>query len=240
MKSGRKHELEPHDLAQWIADFPKWCRENRTNLIYVAVVLLLVLVSVYLKWFRQDTRSIEDMVKVTTLAEQLGQTRQQIAQGQATSDNALMIANEFEATARQSEQEAVDVLSLIKAAEAIRTELHYKKTSYAPEAMMAQVEKAQKFYEQAIQKAEGNKTLIALAKYGIALCEEERGNFQVAKEAYQQIANDPQFAGTAITYRAKLRFETTDDNIKPVYISISQPAPQQNAPQLLPEIKVAD
>jgi len=201
-----------------------------------------------LKWFRQDTRSIEDMVKVTTLSEQLGQTKQMIVQGQATSDNTLMIANELEAAARQSEQASIDALSLIKAAEAIRTEIHYKKISYAPEAMMAQIEKAQNFYTQAIEKAKGNNTLIAIAKYGIALCEEERGNFQAAIDAYQQIANDPQFEGTTIAYRAKLRYETTNDNIAPVYISVNQPAQQnitppaqqENEPQLLPETKVTD
>ena len=42
MKSDHRHELKTNELADWLAHFPEWANQNRTNIIAVAVVLAVV------------------------------------------------------------------------------------------------------------------------------------------------------------------------------------------------------
>ena len=39
MKSDHRHELKTNELADWMAHFPDWARENRNNLIAVGAIV---------------------------------------------------------------------------------------------------------------------------------------------------------------------------------------------------------
>ena len=43
MKAEHRHELKTNELAQWIANFPNWAKENLRMIIYVSVVLILLI-----------------------------------------------------------------------------------------------------------------------------------------------------------------------------------------------------
>jgi hypothetical protein len=82
----------------------------------------------------------------------------------------------------------------------------------------------------AVEKASDNPSLMAVAQFGIALCEEELGNFDEAKQIYARIAADDAFQGTATVTQAKLRFETMDDYRKNVVFA-PKPKPK---PRIIP------
>ena len=95
--------------------------------------------------------------------------------------------------------------------------------------------KAKKLYQKALQKSAGNTAVTAIAKFGLGLCEEELGNFDEAKQIYQQIADDPRLDGTTPAAGARQRIKimhnfTEDITFKPApepaQTKAEQPQPQ--------------
>jgi len=116
-------------------------------------------------------------------------------------------------------------LALIKQAEALRTELHYRPGTVSEQDVTAQINQAKAAYTEAIQtrlRGTSNPSLTAAAEFGLGLCEEELGNFEKAQQIYQIIAENPDFEGTVAVTQAKHRIETMADYKQKV---IFKPAP---------------
>jgi tetratricopeptide (TPR) repeat protein len=101
-------------------------------------------------------------------------------------------------------------LARIKAAQAIRTELHLRKDVSA-EMVETQIQKAKAAYEQALQSA-GTPELKALAKFGLGLCAEELGQTAQAGDIYKDILGDKTFEATVIFKQAQERLDSLEDN----------------------------
>jgi len=116
-------------------------------------------------------------------------------------------------------------LALIKQAEALRTELHYRPGTVSEQDVTAQINQAKAAYNEAIQnrlRGASNPSLTAAAEFGLGLCEEELGNFEKAQQIYQSIAENPDFEGTVPVAQAKHRLDTMADYKQKV---IFKPAP---------------
>jgi tetratricopeptide (TPR) repeat protein len=101
-------------------------------------------------------------------------------------------------------------LAQIKAAQAIRTELHLRQEVDA-DMLERQIQKAQNAYQEALSSA-NTPTLTAMAKFGLALCSEELGQTDQAAELYQQIAGDENYKATVFPTQAQRRLDTLSDN----------------------------
>ena len=75
-----------------------------------------------------------------------------------------------------------------------------------------------------MQKSPSNRTIKALAEFGLGLCAEELGNFDEAHKIYNGIVENPDFAGTIVVNKANLRLNTMDSYEKPIVFQ-SQPLP---------------
>ena len=102
-------------------------------------------------------------------------------------------------------------LALIKRAEALRTELHYRAGIVSKRDLTSQISRAKTSYTEALEKSSPNPSLTAAAKFGLGLCEEELGNFEKAGQIYRDIAANPDFEGTAAAVQAKHRLELIID-----------------------------
>jgi hypothetical protein len=118
-------------------------------------------------------------------------------------------------------------LALIKRAEALRAELHYRLGPVAKQNVVAQVAQAKASYTAAIQKASSNPSLIATAKFGLGLCEEELGNFEQAAQIYRNLTTSPDFEGTVAKTAAKHRLDTMADYKGKV---VFRPSPKPKPP----------
>lgn len=92
-----------------------------------------------------------------------------------------------------------------KKAEAIRAELHYRQIPSTKEETATQLASAKSSYQQAIAKAGSSPALLAKAKFGLGLCEEELGNFDQAQQIYKQVSDSNEFAGTVSAKAAAFR-----------------------------------
>lgn len=227
MKAEHRHELKTNILAEWIANFPQWAKKNLKIIIYVSVVVIAVGGSALFHWYRKNVESVRKQLELTRLITQLSQAKLQVIQSQVqgmdVSYMLIQISDGLENFAKSAKDDQMAALALVKRAEALRTELHYRLGSVSEQDKQAAIERAKTSYTQAIDKPVTNRSLAATAKLGLALCEEELGNFEQAGQIYTEIVSGGDFEGTAAFAAAKNRLATIEDYQQEVVFT---PAPQ--------------
>ncbi|MCX5635664.1 MAG: hypothetical protein NTW55_07500 [Planctomycetota bacterium] len=237
MKSEHRHELKTNELAEWIANFPQWAQENLNTIIYVVVGIVLVAgIYFYYGWYSSKTIDQEQQA-FTGLVSSISQSKAGIlqAQSQGYDSSSLLFnpARSLRTMAEGAKNNQMGALALIKAADALRMELHYRPGSISPQSTgrltaeaAGQINDAKAAYNAAITKAVGNKVLTAQAKLGLGLSEEELGNFEQAKQIYAEIVSNAEYESTVAAVQAKQRLKTMDD-YKQQIVFKAPPAPAQ-------------
>jgi tetratricopeptide (TPR) repeat protein len=217
MRAEHRHELKTNELAEWLSNLPLWVSQNLRMIIYIAVVVVLVAASYFYHYYQKTVAASREQSTMTMLLSQLPQQKIQIAQTQAKGvDNSYMLlqtADELETVANDAREDAVAAISLIKEAEILRTELQFRLGTITQENLTNQINRAKDKYNKAIEtylKRSPNRSLEALAKLGLGLCEEELGNFDQAKNLYKEVATNPAFAATTSATAAKQRLASMD------------------------------
>jgi len=228
MKADHRHELKTNELADWLTHFPQWAQENRTTLIAAGAAVVVLIGVYFVRFYRKDI-DVRQHVQLTNLVTQVSAQKQTIAQaasqGTDQSVTLLPIAQDLHSFAEGSGNDRMAALALIKRAEAMRMELHYRLTAADREEVAKQIAQAQTAYRAALERASSNPTLAAAAELGLGLCDEELGNFEEAKAAYRQVAENADYEGTAAQAAAAHRLKTVDDYTGAV---IFPPAPEPN------------
>ncbi len=215
MKPEHRHELKTNELAEWLSNLPQWAKENLKTIIYVSVVAVLVASSAIFHWYRKNVESVQKQLELTRLIAQLSQQKMQILQAQSQGVDAsymlLGTAENLQTAAQNAKDDQIAALALIKQAEALRTELHYRLGTVNEQDVKAVINSAKAIYAEAIEKSSSNPSLMAAAKFGFGLCEEELGNFERAEQIYRDITTNADLEGTTAAAQAKLRLETMAD-----------------------------
>jgi tetratricopeptide (TPR) repeat protein len=233
MKAEHRHELKTNELADWIVHFPQWAKENLRMIIYVSVVVIVVVGAYFWKYYQKNIIAANERQRFTVLMNELARNKQQSvslqAQGTDYSYTLIQTANKLRNFAQNTKNNNMAAMALIKSAEALRTEIHYRMGKVGTQDIKRQIDKAKTAYTQAVEKAQENPSLKAMAVYGQGLCEEELGNFEKAKQIYRQIEEDPAFEGTTARASAVHRLAVMDGYVKEV-VFLERP----KAPKLLP------
>lgn len=217
MKSEERHELKTNELAEWIANFPEWAKENTGNIAYAAIVIIIVGVAAYFKWYRPTHTISREQIEMSQLAGQVEMGKIQVAasknQTQSNPEVFRSTADRLGAVAGQLSRPEYAAFALIKQGEALRAELHYASADFAadPNALAFQVNKAKTCYQQAFEKASANPQLAAMAQFGLGLCEEELGNFENARKIYHDILQNENYAAAVIVSMARERAADMND-----------------------------
>ncbi|MHC4571915.1 MAG: hypothetical protein ACYS0C_07550 [Planctomycetota bacterium] len=243
MKAEHRHELKTNELAEWIANFPQWAKKNLRMIIYVSVVVFLVAGSYIFHWYRKNVESVRKQLELTRLIAQLSQGKTRILQAQARGvDISYMLiqtADNLKIAAQNAREAQMVALALIKRAEALRMELHYRFGTVDERDAITQIELAKASCAEAIEKASTSPSLMAAAKLGLGLCEEELGNFGKAEQIYSDIATNALYEGTVVVSQAKIRLETmVDYQRKVVFKPAAKPAPTETE-LLRPQIQLS-
>jgi hypothetical protein len=227
MKSKHRHDLKTNELAEWLGNLPQWARENHRIIIYVSVVAVLVIGSASWYWYKKNVQSVREQLKFTSLLSQLQQSKIQVLMNQAkgadTSIMLMQVADNLESAAGSIKDDQMAALALIKHAEALRTALHYRQGSVSRVELDTTMGRAKAGYSEALVKALPNSSLMATAKFGLGLCEEELGNFEKAEQIYRELTTNPDFECTTAIVQAKQRLETMADYQQKI---VFKPAPK--------------
>jgi hypothetical protein len=227
MKSEHRHELKTNELAEWLGNLPQWTKENLTTIL--VVVAVVVAGATFLIWrnYNKNVVQVRGHLEFSNLLNQLSASKMQVlnaqSQGQDLSALLLQPANSLGNFAQNTSNNRMAALALIKQAEALRTELHYRSGSISKQDLTNQINEAKAAYAGAVQKSSANASLKATAEFGLGLCEEELSNFQEAKQIYQAIVANSAYEGTVAYAGAQYRLETMDDYRQKV---VFKPAPE--------------
>ncbi len=239
MKSEHRHELKTNELAEWLMNFPEWIQENLRTIIYVSIVIVLV-VGVYIyKKYEKNVVEVQKQVDFTNLLTQVMQVKTAVLNPQAREIDISYAfidpMNKLGSLGQSTKNNDMGALALIKYAETIRAEMHYRREAVPETELTTQIAKAKESYSQAILKSTDNPSLRGAAKYGLGLCEEELGKFAEAANIYKDIVADSSLAGTVASVQAKQRLpELADYQKKITFLPPPKPAP---APATAPMIK---
>jgi len=235
MKADHRHELKTNELAEWLGNLPQWTKENLTTIIVISAVIVTAAIFYIHRSYSKRVVAAEQL-EFTNLLNQLSGSKTQILRAQALGrDLSFMLlqpANNLRTFAQTANNDRMAALALIKQAEALRTELHYRPGTVSKQDLTAQINQAKASYADAIEKSSFNPSLTAKAKFGLGLCEEELGNFAGAEQIYRDIAANPNFEGTVSAVQVKRRLDTMTDYKQKV---VFKPSPQKPTPAELPQ-----
>ena len=217
MKAEHRHELKTNELAEWLGNLPNWANQNLKTVIYVLVVVVIVLASSFYYRYQKTSVAEREQNNLTAIVSHLPQQKAFIAQKQIENqDNAYMLfqlTDELDSIAKNTSNDAIAATALIKSAEVLRTELHFRFGAVSQQDITTQIGKAKDYYTKALDtylKRSPNPTLEAVAKNGLGLCEEELGNPDAARKLYQEVATGAAYEGTAPVAAAKQRLVAMD------------------------------
>jgi len=237
MKAEHRHELKTNELAEWLANLPQWTLDNLKTII-LAVVLVVVVAGFFMwRGYNKDVVQSRERIQFTSLLNQLAGSKMQIVRAQQSEgkDLAYMLlqpAKGLDTFARNTKNNRMAALAFIKRAEAIRAELHY--SNVEKQYMIEQTNKAKASYNEALKRCVGNNSLTAAAKFGLGLCEEELGNFEQARQIYKEVAESPDFEGTAPAAQAQWRLKIMSDFQKEIAFKPNpNPQPAETSQQTL-------
>jgi tetratricopeptide (TPR) repeat protein len=230
MKSDHRHELKTNELADWLSHLPEWTKENLITIVIVAAAVVTAAAIYGWRLYNKNVLLAREQTEFTTLINQVSSGKMQILQGQQSQGRdwsfvLLQPANTLQSFAQRTKHKQMAALALIKRAEALRAELHYGNVE--DEYLINQTNLAKASYAEVLEKCPANFSLAATAKFGMGLCEEELGNFEQARQIYQDIAGNSEFESTLATIRAKRRLKTMADYQQKI---VFKPAPKPPTP----------
>ena len=239
MKSEHRHELKTNELAEWLSNLPQWTKENLMTILVVVAVVVVAVTFFFWRSYNKNVVQAREHIEFSNLLNQLSVIEARIpgsqTEGGDLSVTLLPAAESLGNFAQNTSNSRMAALALIKQAEALRAELHYRTVQISPQDLTNRINQAKTAYTEAIRKSSENAPIRATAEFGLGLCEEELGNFDQAKKIYQSIIDNDDFEGTVAKAAAKNRIEIMSDYTKkvtfkpaPVPAAASQPTIQLN------------
>lgn len=213
MDSEHRHELKSNELADILTHLPEYCKKNINMIIGIALIVIgLITWPIFNKMGQQKT--IDEQSQVSDSIQQLGQSIGKAMQEDATDadlETVLLNAQTLMDDTAKTDNPNLAAMAYIKAGQAYRTYLHLGKKTLDAAAIEEKLQKAEEAYNKAFDKAQVP-TIKAMAKLGLGLCAEERGQTAQAAEIYKAIVDDENYAATAIPVQAQIRLDELDDN----------------------------
>ncbi|RKY08595.1 MAG: hypothetical protein DRP56_03875 [Planctomycetota bacterium] len=217
MDSQHRHELKTNELAEGLSHLPQLLKDNATTIIGVLLIgAALITWPMFNKMSRQKDRT--EQTTTTQSIQMLDRDVYAVLQAPAddpqaqteAADTLLINADALLSSVSGIDNPNLAAMAQIKAAQAVRTELHLRKEVDA-DMLERQIQKAKGAYQKAFEIAE-TPTLKAMAQFGLALCWEELGQTDQAAAVYQQIIDNESYQPTVLPAQAQKRLETLADN----------------------------
>lgn len=241
MDAKHRHELKTNELADWLTHAPDFLKRNASTIIGIALILIGLITWPMFSRMRQQ-RDIAKAASITEMIQSLEADVYRILQAAEQEEggsveeasNALLVsANALLDQADQTGNPDLQALAQIKAAQALRTELHLRPGLIDVEDVHSRIEQARQAYEKALAAAT-TPTLKAMATLGLGLCAEELGQRDQAAEIYQHIIDAPEFAATLFPAKARQRLAALNENLE-TFAFAPAPAAMPDEDFLMPD-----
>lgn len=232
MDANKRHELHSNELVDFLMNLPEYLKENK-NMAIGVVLIIVGLISWPLLNNMKKASNLDKQIELTAVLSELEMGKMsvlaQMQTGKSESLNTLLVAaTNLQEQAAKVGDGNMESLALIKRAQALRSDIHFRKEAVAVDIVASQMKQAQEAYQSALDKAQ-MPVLKAMAQFGLGLCSEESGQLDQAKDIYQKIVAEPAYAPTPIPAQAKQRLESLADN-NAKFAFVAPPAPLPTLP----------
>ena len=240
MDAEHRHELKTNELAHWLAHTPDFLKKNASTIIG-AVLIIVGLITWPMFTRMRESSDITKAAAVTSAIQTMDRDVAGLIQAAEKDDEArrqasgalLVSANALLDQAGKTDNADLAALARIKAAQALRTELHLRAERVGTEDVQSRISQAQEAYQKALTTAT-TPTLKAMAKFGLALCAEELGQRDAAAALYKEIIDTPEFGATVFPTQAQKRLAGLDENLETFVFAPAPAAPTATEPGVLP------
>ncbi len=229
MDANKRHELHSNELVDFLKNLPEYLKENKNMVIGVALIVVGLISWPLLNNMKKES-NLGKQIELTAALSELEMGKMsvlaQMQNEKSESLNTLLVAaTHLQEQAAKVGDDNMESLALIKRAQALRSDIHFRKEATAADVVSSQMKQAQEAYQSALDKSK-MPVLKAMAQFGLGLCSEELGQLDQAKDLYQKIVAEPAYAPTPIPAQAKQRLEAmTDNNAKFVFVAPPAEAP---------------
>jgi tetratricopeptide (TPR) repeat protein len=217
MDSEHRHELRTNELADTLTHLPELIKKNANMIIGLALIAAAFITwPMFSKMSRQKVLVQEsEMTQAIQLLDQdvVNVLRAAPDDAQAKLDALISLrtnADDLLQKASTIDNPDLAAMAQIKAAQALRTELHLRQEVDVA-TLDSQIQKAKDAYQKALETAD-TPTLKAMAQLGLGLCSEELGQTAQAAEIYKQIIDDESCKATVPAVQAQQRLDGLEDN----------------------------
>lgn len=242
MDSEHRHELKTNELADLLTHLPQFFKKHANTIIGITlIVIALVTWPLFTRMSREKTITEESRVAesirmlsgdIQAALQAYDNNPEELAPSlstiQANADALMELTSE-------TDNPNLEALAYIKAAQAFRTELHLRNEVVDAQAVETQTQKAQEAYEKAAETAV-MPAVKAMARFGVALCTEERGQIEQAADLYKAIVADEAYAATVFPTLAQQRLDGLADSTE-TFTFVEAPAVEVE-PAPMPEFEL--
>ena len=200
MDAEHRHELKQNDFVVYAKMAPQYIKTHWWEAI--CVVVIIIAVSMMFSKKGQVRPNMDKQAKVTAIYQDIASAKGDAISGQAGIDKVEPLVRDLLDKGGKLDG-AQNAMAKIKAADAIRAQLHYSDGMPQKDVIDSHVSEAVSLYEQAIKDAEGNVEIEAMAQYGIALAKQDGGSIDEAATIYGQIIANTAFDKTCFVEMAK-------------------------------------
>jgi len=146
MRPEERHGLKTNELAEWLFNLPQQIKENLRIILLAAGGIVLIIILAWWYLYYKGEESARKQIEMTNLVSQVSQDKAQIVQSQGKeADSSYVLittADNIQTAAQNAGSNQAASLALIKRAEALRAELHYRPGTIEQQEIVAQMDKA--------------------------------------------------------------------------------------------------
>ena len=259
MRAEERHKLKTNELAESLSELPDYLRQHGNKILTGVIIVLVVVLGFF--WWRNAQASAreENIARLNDLLAQkmlLQRLTVQQAQMEKSNDeqslpyNAADLSGGFKAVAEKAAGSPMALIAMKEQAEALRSQLLYSSQPITDEQRKTLCTQAEGIYEQMKNGFPNSSQALGIANLGLALLAEEQGNWDKAREIYQQMVTDGQtrLAGTMYPVQAQLRLKRIDEISQPIEFPLpsippavpTEPAATSSEPAAAPSEPAAE
>lgn len=261
MKAEERHRLKTNELQQALSQLPEYLRQHGRNIAAVGMLLAAVLIGVF--WLKnsrasanqQQSDGLQELIVRAEIMQinaaqraQLGQSDQADGQGDdaygelnSESYDSKAIVKLLAKLAEDAAGKPIGATALLAQADAIRSQLIFTDYQATPEETQQANQQAEELYRKVLAQYPADSYVAAGASLGLGLLAEERGQWQQARQIYEQIIAEKagKLAGTTAPAAAQLRLNILEDIEMPIefpepVLQILPQEAQAAPPEILP------
>jgi len=240
MRAEERHRLKTNELAQKLSELPVYLRKH-SKLISIAAAVLVVLCVVGGFWWNSRTQAYhrrneqlqgifpqinQIQIMAANAAQDPGSDDKSVASGEY---NTLGLLGTLNSLSSEAKGTSLGMAALMQQADLKRSELYYINRRLSAQEREKICRDAENLYNQILNRYGKYPLAVGMAKMGLALLAEDRGDWTKAKITYEEILaqKDDKLAGTMFPFQAKRRLSMIDDIALEIEFPYIEPEPQE-------------